>query len=217
MTEKAAGAQPTSDSAAAAATAAAGTPAAAAGEKPAAAAATADGTKTGEQLAAAAEGQKPGEKPAEPVKIALTVPDGATTFVDEGDLKEFEAIAKREGWSNDDAQAFLNEQVGLRKGMFDKFLTEAKAHSEIGGEHLEAAQKNARVFMDHFLPANTPDGEALRRGLTKLGLANYPPLVVLFARAGKAMGEDAPASGLSGGKTEVTAEQKLYGKPAKAS
>lgn len=206
-TEPVAGAQPTSDSAALTTT-----QAAAGATAPAAALTTQQAAATTTQGVATATEQVGAIKP-----VVLTLPTNAGAFVDEGDLREIEALAKREGWSQEDAQAHLAEQVTARQGATAAMMERAKAHTEIGGANLEAAQTNARAFMDHFLPANTPDGEELRRGLTKLGLANYPPLVVLFARAGKAMAEDSPAFGSTkSGASEKTAEDRLYGTPAAA-
>ena len=148
-----------------------------------------------------------------PVPIVLSVPEGAQSFVDEQDIAEFTAIAKRENWTNDDANAFVQEQAALRKGQFDKFLADAKAHAEIGGEHLEAAQQRAVSVLDRFLPATEPEGKMLRAGLTKTGFANYPPLIVLLARIGKAMGEDTPGAPGSAGGAVKTAESILYGAP----
>lgn len=207
MTTAVTGAQPTSDSATtpavtASATTVVETPPAA--TTPPAAATTTPG--------APAQGTPPAA-PATPIPVKLAIPDGAAPFIDETDLRDFEALATREQWSKDDAQGFLAEQVALRKSASDKFLADAKAHPEIGGEHLEAAQRHARSVLDRFLPVTTPDGEALRRGLTKSGFANYPPLVVLLARIGKAMGEDAPGSiGQGQGRADKSFESVLYDK-----
>jgi len=157
-------------------------------------------------------GAPPTEPVVPPVVLSLVIPQGMETFADAADVADFTTIATREGWSNEDAQAFLSEQVTLRKQVSDTFMAAAKAHPEIGGEHLEASQRAARTVLDRFLPATTPEGQALRLGLTKTGYANYPPLVVLLARIGKAMGEDAPGVTLGSGGVPKTAAEKLYDK-----
>jgi hypothetical protein len=163
------------------------------------------------------EPAKAGVTPAAPIVLALKVPVGADTVLDEHDLAEFTALATREGWTQDEAQAFVGEQVQAAQERHARLLTETKAHPEVGGEALAGSQQRARAVLDRFSPANTPDGEALRRGLTKTGAANWAPLVAMLSRIGKAMGEDTPGSGLgSAAKVERTQADVLYGE-AKAS
>lgn len=155
------------------------------------------------------------EEPKVPEKYELKLPEGGSTYVDDADLKEITDLAKREGWSNEDAQAYVEETVARSKFVTEKFLTETKAHPEIGGENLEAAQQHANRFIDHFVPANTPEGEALRRGLLKTGGTGWMPLILLFSRAGKAMAEDMPAFGGGGAAPARSAEEILYGATTK--
>jgi hypothetical protein len=166
-------------------------------------------TKTGEQPKP--EGEKPVDAPKPPEHYELKLPEGGSTFVDDADLRDIEALAKKEGWSQEDAQAYLEERVGLASATSAKFLSETKAHPEIGGENLVAAQQRATAVMDFLVPANTPEGEALRRGLVKTGGENWMPLILLLSRAGKAMAEDVPAFGAGTAKTQKTAEEVLYG------
>ena len=133
--------------------------------------------------------------------------------LDANDLAEFATLAKAKGWTNEQAQAALTEHAQSLTAQADRFLTETKSHTEIGGDKLVVAQQQARAALDRFLPAETPEGQALRSGLDKSGYGNWTPLVLLLARIGKAMGEDRPiGSDASGGGAQPRdAASVLYG------
>jgi hypothetical protein len=130
-----------------------------------------------------------------PETYTLNIPQADVEFADDKDLERIAVIAKANQWSNEDAQAELAAQIDLRRTAHTQLYAEAQAHPEIGGDKLEAAGQRAKAFMDKLLPATEPDGARLRRDLQRLGLSNYPPLVVLLARAGAAMAEDSPVAG----------------------
>lgn len=202
----------TNSAAGAAAAADAGNLAAAAGAKPAAdagagpgAAGAAAAAEAGKPGAAAAAGDagagngevKPGEsKPGDaaaaaagpPEKYSLTLPDGGPLATE--DLPEFETAARAAGLTNEQAQAALKARAGELTAQSERFLTETKAHPEIGGANLEAAQQRARGVLDKFLPADSSEGKALRSALDKTGYGNWAPLVLALSRIGKAMAED---------------------------
>ncbi|HXD72175.1 MAG TPA: hypothetical protein VN628_00490 [Vicinamibacterales bacterium] len=195
-----AGGTPTPAAAAATAAAAAGNQAAGDAAAGGAAAAAAAGTGDGAAAAAAASGaaaagnegtkkETPaGETPKAPDKYALTLPEGGR--VDASDVAKLEAIARANNWTNDQAQAALTEHDSALKAQSDQFLTDLRTHAEIGGEHLAVSQQRANAVLDTFLPAESPEGKALRADLNKSGYANYAPLVLLLARIGKSMSED---------------------------
>jgi hypothetical protein len=186
--------------------AAAGAPAAAEGAKPGAAgaAAAAEAGKPGAAAAAGAEGAKPagevkpGEKPGDaaaagpPEKYTLTLPDGGP--LDAEDLPEFEAAARAAGLTNEQAQAALATRAGELTAQSERFLTATKAHAEIGGANLEAAQQRARAVLDKYLPADSAEGKELRSAMDKTGYGNWAPLVLVLSRIGKAMAEDKPVT-----------------------
>lgn len=127
-----------------------------------------------------------------PDKYELALPQGSP--LDQSDIDALATLAKAKGWSQEQAQAALAEQHQYAIDTAARHLSTLQAHPEVGGAHLEAAQAAATRFLDRFLPANTSEGAELRAALNKSGYGNYTPLVVLFARAGKAMGEDRPIS-----------------------
>jgi hypothetical protein len=190
------------------AAAAAGTPAAAAAGTPAAAAAPAAAgaaaTPASDAAAPAAAAAAPaaaaasstnqdtpaGETPKAPDKYELTLPEGG--LVDQADVAQIETIARANNWTNDQAQAALTEHAASLKAQSERFLTDLRKHAEIGGDNLAASQQRANAVLDKFLPADSPEGQALRSDLNKSGYGNYAPLVLLLARIGKSMSEDTP-------------------------
>jgi hypothetical protein len=181
--------------AAAAAGSAAGANAGAAGAAAAAAAASgaagaaAAGTGAADAAAAAAAA-------AAPERYELSVPHGST--LDATDIEAITAIAKEHKWSQEAAQAALVRMSEDLSAQSQRFLTELRADTDIGGANLERAQLDATRAIDRFWPKDSPEGKALRTALTKSGYGNYSPLVKGLARIGKAMGEDQPGAGGSG-------------------
>jgi hypothetical protein len=218
------------EEAAAAATAAAAAAAEAGKTTPAAGATAA--ADTGEGAAAAGQASaagataastgepatvvKPGDQtPAGPPdKYELTVPEDLSgDGFSEADFETFQAGAREQGLTNDDAQVVLDalpEQYGQQRA---RFLEITKAHPEIGGDKLEGVQQNARAVLDKFLPADTPEGKQLRDGLTLTGYGNWPPLIMLLNRIHAVIAED-PGLGAgvvtAGAGTERSAEDILY-------
>lgn len=152
--------------------------------------------------------------PSAPVAIALALP--ANTPLDQTDVDAITAMAQAHGWTQDQAQAAL-EQTG--KALLEQraaFKEGLDADPEVGGTHNAAAREHAARALDRFLPASEPDGATLRAVMNKSGYGDYAPLVKLLARIGKAMSEDRPiAPALD---TPPPARRShadvLYGKPA---
>ncbi len=189
----------------------AGDAAAAAGEKPAGDKPSSQG-KTGGESETLAGGKTAAAEPAKgaPDKYELVVPEGLET----GDLEGVETTARQLNLTNEQAQAVadaLPVQYDVQRAAF---RTQLEAHPEVGGDHLQAAEENTSAVLDKFLPAGTPEGDALRRGLNVSGYGNWPPLVLLLHRIGKAMGEDGVVSGKAGGPKKETAPQQLYDHPS---
>jgi len=196
-----AAAAPTAEEAAATAAAAAATPAAAAPGTDAAAAA-AGATKVGDDAGAAAKAAADAATAkaaadaaaaaGPPEKYTLTLPEGGP--LDAADLAAFETLARTEGLTNEAAQQVLAKHSAALVARSTQFLDETRAHAEVGGDKLAAAQLQATAVVDRFLPADTPEGQRLRAVLTKEGLGSFAPFVVLMSRIGKAMQEDQPLS-----------------------
>jgi hypothetical protein len=127
------------------------------------------------------------------------------------------ALAKAKNWTNEQAQAALDEFNTSLVDQRKTFRAELDAHPEIGGTHYARAQEDVMRAMDKFLPASAPEGTAFRAALNKSGYGDYAPLVLLLSRIGKAMREDSPpGSGTHALHTpveRVSDEEAFYGKP----
>jgi hypothetical protein len=120
----------------------------------------------------------------------VALPEGGV--VDADDIAVWEAIGRKRNLTNEQLQAEVADHAESVRMQNEQFKQQLTAHPEIGGAHLEAAQVNANKFVDRFLPPDSAEGQALRSMFTKAGIVNFTPLVLLFARAGAAMGEDRP-------------------------
>lgn len=183
-----------------------------AGEKPA-------GEKpAGETPAGEKPGEKPaGEKPATgaPDKYALKLPEGAKDFLDTTDLASIEKLARSKNWTNEEAQAALEEHADALAGQSTAFRAQVEADPTYGGDKLEETQRLARTALDKIRPAGTPRGDAFRKLLVKSGYGNNLEVVSMLADLGKLMAEDQPGAGGSGGGNKggkKPAEEVLYGK-----
>lgn len=133
-----------------------------------------------------------------PETYVFSVPEADRVFASDEDHAIFSDYAKREQMTQAEATAFMADQIAMRRSTSERLLAAAKADPEIGGDKFGATQQSVATVLDRFLPASEPHGARLRSDLTRLGLANYPPLAVLLARIGQAMAEDRPAGGGSG-------------------
>lgn len=153
-----------------------------------------------------------------PERYELAVAPADQAWADAQDVNRIAATAKANGWTQEIAAAFLADSIAERRGTHEHLFAEANAHAEIGGDKLAPAAASAKQFMDKILPASEPDGARLRRDLSRLGLSNYSPLIVLLSRAGKLTAEDAPNAGAgagAGGIVEKSTEDALWPEPAK--
>jgi len=105
------------------------------------------------------------------------------------------AQAKEKGLTSDQAQLLLNakdqgaKEYALReveriKGEAPKWLEQLKADKEIGGEKLNETVENAKRVVGKYADQEFKDF------LNSTGVGNHPMVVRLFAKIGKAFGED---------------------------
>ncbi|HVJ30661.1 MAG TPA: hypothetical protein VNA66_10165 [Gammaproteobacteria bacterium] len=156
--------------------------------------------------------EKPGEKPAGPPadgNYELEAPKDA--IVDDADLEKIAAVAKEKGWSNEQAQAALEEYDGALKAQSKEFLKELKADKELGGKKLEETQRLSNLALDTIMPADEPGGEELRSLLKKSGYGNNTLIVRFLSKIGKMLGEDG-ATKITGKKADevMRPEDRMY-------
>lgn len=177
------------------------------GEKPAA-----GGENSGEQKPPA-DGA-PAPKPAEanvvvvPDKYELKLPEGAP--FDESDLRAIAAEAKAMQCTQEEAQALVDARVQFAQDTAAQYLKEAQADPEIGGAKFEETSQLALKARGFMAPKGSEEAAFLERVLDKTGAGNHRLMLRMFARVGRAMGEDS-GGGLRNTTTqEKTPAQKMY-------
>lgn len=125
-----------------------------------------------------------------PEHYELAVP--ANSGLDAGDLEAVRNMAREHKLTQDEAVEALNAYASTLTSQSNAFRQELEADREIGGANLADTQRHVARALDQFVPATTPEGQALRTFLNKSGLGNNLHLARAFARIGKAMGEDTP-------------------------
>jgi hypothetical protein len=121
-------------------------------------------------------------------------------------------MARKAGWSNDDAQAAVAEHGRLVREANDGFLTQLKADTDYGGEKLVETQRLAKSAIDLLRPEGHPRRAAFLRAVNRVAAGNHPEFVSFLADLGRRAGED-KVGALSGGShpAKKSTEEKLYG------
>jgi len=180
----------------------------------AAAAAAAKTMKTPEAQAAALKAQTDAAAAARkvPDKYALTVPDGGR--IDPEDLARIEQTARAAQWTNEEAQAVIEQLHTDLDTQAAAFLAATQADKDYGGAKLAESKARAKFALDTLRPVGHPRRDAFLRLLNKSGAGNHVEVVALLADLGTLMREDTPIRGSVSGGTPDTREAKdvLYPK-----
>jgi hypothetical protein len=163
------------------------------------------------------EGQQPQkdgtEPPAKaPEKYEFKFPEGVT--LDQGLMEQFEPVARELGLTNEQAQKLADlhlmsrtQELERHKAEFNSMMqgwaSSAKSDKEIGGEKFDGTLAAAKLAVDKF---GTPE---LKQALNDSGLGNHPEVIRVFARIGKAIGDDSFSPGQSSAPKQ-SVEQTLY-------
>jgi hypothetical protein len=142
--------------------------------------------------------EDPANKVPEDGKYALTMPDGVE--VDQEMLDALGPDFKDIGLTNAQAQKLADKFIKVQQDRMQKqgetwnntvqkWVDDAKADKEIGGDKWDATVKNAQRAV------NTLGTPALKEYLQASGGGNHPELIRVFARAGNLIKEDDPAKG----------------------
>ncbi|MDA0798716.1 MAG: peptidase [Chloroflexi bacterium] len=150
------------------------------------------------------------EEPAEGEKKVESAPDAYEAFklpegaeADEAQLAAFNEVARELNLSQDAAQKLIDfevERVKQQQESAAKYWTDqiaewlvtSKSDPEIGGKGWNDTLKHANVFVAQF------GNDGLREVMETIGLGNHPEVLRAFARAGRAMSEDAFVKGNGG-------------------
>lgn len=156
----------------------------------------------------------PKADPAVPVKYEVKLKDGSP--LDPAHVETVISIAKEKGLSNEQAQLLLDrendavvkfqsDQIALAEKRKGEYFAETTADKEIGGANVKENVALASRVVAKF------GSEKLVKELETTGLGNYSEIVRVFARIGKAMGEDKMVIAPAGNSSAKTREEKFYG------
>jgi hypothetical protein len=167
-----------------------------------------DASANPDAAAASSTEQKPTEEKIVPDKYDLKIPDGS--LIEPSFLDGIAANAKAQGLSQEEAQAYLDQQSNNLKSYVEnrskQWEEQVKADSELGGDGLNQNVELARRVADRF------GSDQLKTELNRSGFGNHPELVRLLSRIGKAMSEDQLVMPNSqGGQAKQSMEDKFYG------
>lgn len=148
------------------------------------------------------QGDKGEPTPKAPEAYDFKAPEGVESL-DAKLVETFTPLAKKLDLTNEQAQELVNLAPQIQQRMAEQqaeawgkqleaWVGEVKADKDIGGDNLPATMAAAQKVMQQF---GTPE---LKAALEQTGMGNHPELVRLFAKVGKAMGED---SFVAGGKS----------------
>jgi len=132
---------------------------------------------------------KSDDAPKAPEKYDLKVPEGST-HIDANDLPHFAAIAKANGWTNEQAQAFIVAHQDAVHAQRQTFIDTVKSDPDYGGDKLANTQRLAHLALNRIRPEGTTRGDALRYLLDKSGFGDHLEVISFLADIGKLMAED---------------------------
>lgn len=162
-------------------------------------------------------------KPKAPAAYELTIPEGATELVSADDLEFIEEVARTNDWTNEEAQAGLEDLIERTQASIAKrsatWEAQTKADKTYGGDNFAETQKLARAAVNGLRPEGHPQRESFLRMLNASGVGNRLEVVAFLADLGKLMAEDAPAFGRSqagGGGKKKAAHEVMYDHPDNA-
>lgn len=154
-----------------------------------------DTQKPDDKTAVKIDETKPSETP--PEKYELKLPDQSP--VDPKRLDAIAAEAKAEKMTQVQAQALVDrehkmmtELITSHKDRIDGWAKDSIADKEIGGPEINRNIELAKRLVDTF------GSPLLQKKLEDSGMGQYPELLRLFVRMGKAYGEDRLVTGAKG-------------------
>jgi hypothetical protein len=148
-----------------------------------------------------------------PEKYEFKVPEGFT--LDPSAVSAFEPVAKELGLGQEQAQKLVDlyaaQQAASQKAIADGWTKtqqtwreELTADKEFGGAVFNTTQNQANTVLSKYA---SKDEIKL---INDMGLGNFPPLVKVLARVGKAIGEDTLTTGKSVQGAEVDPAKRLF-------
>jgi hypothetical protein len=177
----------------------------------AAAAAAAGKGADGKGTAAPETGGKDGTAqpaPKAPEKYELKMPDGGR--LNAADRDYVEQVARKSNWTNEQAQAALNEQDRLVLEQSTRFRATTEADPDYGGVKLQETQQLALKVINRIRPEGHARRASFLEFINRGGAGNHIEVVSFLADLGRLMAEDGVVGGKGGASGPVDAASKLY-------
>lgn len=157
-----------------------------------------------------------GKEGAEAAAYTLTAPEGYP--INEGALKGLNEMCKAENLNEKQANAvmaymqgnytsFVAQQQEAMQAQAKTWIGEFQADKEFGGDKFDASVADAQRALATFDKSGT-----VSKMLAETGYGNNPDVLRIFARVGRALGEDQLAGNGGGGAEQKPLEDRLYKK-----
>lgn len=148
-------------------------------------------------------------KPNEPEPFDLTAPDGYP--INDAGLKGLNDLCKTAKLTKEQGEAVMQYMAGnystwqeQQQAQGKAWIEEFKADKDFGGDKFDSSVAEAQKALATF-----DEGGTVRAMLAETGYGNNPEVLKIFARVGKALGED-KLPGMSGGAADKPLEDRFY-------
>lgn len=148
-------------------------------------------------------------KPKEQEPFELTAPEGYP--INEAGLKGLNDLCKSANLTKEQGEAVLQHMAGNYAAFTEQqqaqgkaWIEEFKADKDFGGDKFDASLADARKALATF-----DDSGTVSKMLLETGYGNNPAVLKIFARVGRALGED-KLPGMSGGAEDKPLEERFY-------
>ena len=158
-----------------------------------------------------------GKEGGEAAAYTLTAPEGYP--ISEGALKGLNEVCKSANLNEEQANAvmaymqgnytsFMAQQQEAMQAQAKTWIGEFQADKEFGGDKFDASVADAQRALAAFDKSGT-----VSKMLKETGYGNNPDVLRIFARVGRALGEDQLAGNGGGGVEQKPLEDRFYNKP----
>lgn len=155
-----------------------------------------------------------GKNGGEAATYTLTAPEGYP--ISEGALKGLNEICKSENLNEKQANAvmaymkgnyttFMAQQQEAMQAQAKAWIGEFQADKEFGGDKFDASLADAKRALATFDESGT-----VSKMLNETGYGNNPEVLRIFARVGRALGEDKLIGRGGGGAEQTPLEDRMY-------
>ena len=148
-------------------------------------------------------------KPNAPEPFELTAPDGYP--INDAGLKGLNDLCKTAKLTKEQGEAVMQYMAGnystwqeQQQAQGKAWIEEFKADKDFGGDKFDSSVADAKKALATFDESGT-----VSKMLLETGYGNNPDVLRIFARVGRALGED-KLPGMSGGAADKPLEERFY-------